>query len=726
MVTLPQWWNAVYFHGCRSRFPVGGRLSRTTELAREERYDDLQNMWLEALPDGLSTDEMLETLRILYRNGEADLALELLELSLGEMEAAGSVRIPDLCKGAACIVPDSGLLRYHLLESLRDEYLMFEPLEFFFRESRLSSKGSDIPQSWAAFTRLMRYMKGGFVLHANFGPGQIMRVTRSSVTVNFEKSQDHDMSIEAVVSTTEPLADDSLIALRWLQRDEFEALPDRDPGSFLARLFAESGRDGQIDLQDIRYCLMGSSLNPSTVWRKLREYAGKSTEFTELGEQIVRKSESSIEAQVRSILSERGKPLSDKNSVIASILKQSGSIPDDTLVLLLDEAGCIKDCETGATFELMWLLSRGGMLREFGPKSMALVEDTASRALRAIGEMHSTVCRKTYVEAFCDRVDDREEVFRLMSELPRPLWFALTEKLYAKDKDLLSICATLFIADRGSPDRFLWTMELITKGLVSGDFPEGDEKISLILGNLTRARSDTQRRTAVYLRKELRPELESYLKRVDSRSLDGIVSELDNSSAVHETGLLLILKRELSGRKRGSSRSRILFWESDAIFDNADAIERRLREVDEIVKVAIPAAAEQIAEAASHGDLSDNAEYTAAIERRDLLLDTVRRWTEELERLRPYPEGEVSSMIVSPGTRVTISPMENIDGGELAFELVGPLEADPTRERINYMAPLGAAMLGRERGDTVTLPGKGLGAVYRVDDIEILPEVLRR
>jgi transcription elongation factor GreA len=240
------------------------------------------------------------------------------------------------------------------------------------------------------------------------------------------------------------------------------------------------------------------------------------------------------------------------------------------------------------------------------------------------------------------------------------------------------------------------------------------------------ARADTQRRMAAYLRKELRPELESWLKNVDSRTLDGLVSELDGSGAVHETGLLLIMKRELSGRKRGTRRTKHFFWESDSIYDDAGAIEKRSAEMEELVKARIPAAADAIADAATHGDLSENAEYAAAIERRDLLLDTLQRWREEMERLRPYPEGEVSSMIVSPGTKVTISPMEDTEGEELTFQLVGPLEADPSKGWINYMAPLGAALLGRERGDTVSLPGKERDASYRIDDIEILPEVLRR
>jgi transcription elongation factor GreA len=701
-------------------------LPRTTELAREESYEALQDAWLEALPDGLTTGEMLETLRILQEKGETGLAQELLELSLSEMDSAGSEDIPELCRGAVTFIPRSQILRHHLLESLRDEHLMFEPLEFFFRESGLSSDRQDLPESWAAFSRLMRYTRGSYVLHGNFGPGQIERVTRSSVTVDFEKSRDHDMTIEAVISTTEPLNDDSLIVLRWRRREEFESLPDRDPGQFLERLFDEAGAEGQVDLQDLRHCLAGSTLKPATVWRKLRDHAGRSPEFTELGDRIVRKSGSPVEMQIRSVLSRKGIPLSEKNSVIASLLKQSGSIPEEMLAPLLAEVSTMDDCETGAAWELVWLITGRGRRNGSEKLLAAMVEETATRAMRALGEVNSAACRKAYVEAFCDNVPDREEIFRLMSELPRPLWFPLAEKLSSTDPDLLSICATLFIAEKGSPDRFLWTMELIAGGKVTGDFPGGDERISGILDNLVHARADTQRRAAAYLRRDLRPDLESWLKNVDSRTLDGFITELDTSGAVHETGLLLILKRELSGRKRGSGRTRHFFWESDAIFDNADAIENRRREVEDLVRTRIPAAADAIAEAASHGDLSENAEYTAAIERRDLLLDTLARWREELERMKPHPEGEVSSMIVSPGTCVTISPMEDVEEGELTFQLVGPLEADPALNRINYMAPLGAALLGRERGDTVTLPGDEPGVTYRIDDIQILPEVLRR
>lgn len=706
-------------------FPDGGRLSTTTDFAREGEFDRLSDTWLEALPEGLSPEEMLDTLRVLIERDEQDLARELLELSLTEMEAAGSNGISELCKGAAVLFDQSPPLRYALLEALRDEYLMFEPLEFFFSKSGLSKKTASIRDSWGSFLRLMRFRKKAYVLHQNFGPGQIVRVTRSSVTIDFEKTQDHDMTIEGMVETIEPLEENSLRIRKWKTPLDFESLPDTDPGEFLGSLFRESASDGSVDINSLRPYLKGASLKPASVWRKLREFARSSSEYTEMGDRIVLRSGSSLEAQIRAVLADRKSALSKKSQMIASILKQKGSFPFDSLSVLISEIAGIDDCETGARFELVWLLSSRSKSAGDLPDTVRLVETVASRASRALGEIHSSSCRKAYIKAFLEHSTDRKEVFRLMCELPRPLWFTMADEILLKAPDLLSICITLFLNDRTSVNQFMWTLEFLTTREVKGDFPDKSELLSLLMQNLCFAKADTQRRVAGLLQQELRPELERFVKETDRRNLDGLVSELDGSSSLHETGLMLLLKRELSGRKKGSATGRRCFWESDALFDSRKAIERRRQEIDLLLGVRIPAAADAIAEAASHGDLSENAEYTAAIERRDLLLDTLRRWRKEFEKLRPYPETEVSSTVVSPGTRVVLAAIDDYDDVQ-SFSIVGPLEADPASGRINYLAPLGSALLGREIGDSVNLPGSISGRDWRVDDIEILKEVLEQ
>ncbi|HQE57445.1 MAG: hypothetical protein AO396_00510, partial [Candidatus Fermentibacter daniensis] len=209
-------------------------------------------------------------------------------------------------------------------------------------------------------------------------------------------------------------------------------------------------------------------------------------------------------------------------------------------------------------------------------------------------------------------------------------------------------------------------------------------------------------------------ELRSFLAGLDARKLSNLSGLLDECGPAHETGLCLEIRRESSGRSADSGRA-YYFWESDFVFDSPGAIRRRAEAIEKLRTVEIPAAAEAVGEAAAHGDLSENAEYKAALERRDLLLERLSRWSDEFGRLRPYPSGDISSSVSSPGTGVRL---EGADG-EITFHLTGPVEARPEDGRVNYLAPLGAALLGRRRGEEIELPGRD--GVFTVRDIFPLP-----
>jgi transcription elongation GreA/GreB family factor len=106
------------------------------------------------------------------------------------------------------------------------------------------------------------------------------------------------------------------------------------------------------------------------------------------------------------------------------------------------------------------------------------------------------------------------------------------------------------------------------------------------------------------------------------------------------------------------------------------------------------------------------------MEKRDLLLDRLNRWSEELSAYRPYPQGDISTEMVSPGIRVTL---QETGGSETVqvLEVVGPLDSDPESGRINYMAPLGRVLLGLSQGDVVEIPGGGDGE-WRIVSLEVM------
>ena len=131
--------------------------------------------------------------------------------------------------------------------------------------------------------------------------------------------------------------------------------------------------------------------------------------------------------------------------------------------------------------------------------------------------------------------------------------------------------------------------------------------------------------------------------------------------------------------------------------------ERLRDELERLKRVDRPAIIKAIAEARAHGDLSENAEYHAAREKQSF---TEGRITELESKVG-------NAEVIEPpttGDRVTFGStvrLEDEEGKEVRYQIVGSDEADPPVGRISVMAPLARTLIGKKVGDTVTaqLPG---------------------
>ena len=131
--------------------------------------------------------------------------------------------------------------------------------------------------------------------------------------------------------------------------------------------------------------------------------------------------------------------------------------------------------------------------------------------------------------------------------------------------------------------------------------------------------------------------------------------------------------------------------------------EKLKEELDRLKRVERPAITKAIAEARAHGDLSENAEYHAAREKQSFTEGRIN----ELE-------GKVGAAeVIDPpngGDRVTFAStvrLEDENGKEVRYWIVGSDEAEPAKGKISILAPLARTLIGKRVGDNVTaqLPG---------------------
>jgi len=120
---------------------------------------------------------------------------------------------------------------------------------------------------------------------------------------------------------------------------------------------------------------------------------------------------------------------------------------------------------------------------------------------------------------------------------------------------------------------------------------------------------------------------------------------------------------------------------------------KRLKTVDRLKNI------EDIKDARSHGDLSENAEYHAALERKSHLDARIRFVEDRIARAQVIDPKEQSSERIVFGATVEVCDCDTDD--EVTFTIVGDDESDVKKGLISYSSPVGRALMGKEQGDEV-------------------------
>ncbi len=126
---------------------------------------------------------------------------------------------------------------------------------------------------------------------------------------------------------------------------------------------------------------------------------------------------------------------------------------------------------------------------------------------------------------------------------------------------------------------------------------------------------------------------------------------------------------------------------------------RLLEELKELKSVERPAVIKAIAEAREHGDLSENAEYHAARDRQSFIEGRIIELENITKRSEVVEPSEVTAKEIRFGATVTLADEES--DKKTTYQIVGEFEADISEGRISIVSPLGRALIGRNKGDSV-------------------------
>ena len=702
------------------------------EMAMSKDLDALEESWMQTIGGGELAPDAIE--------GLLSVADVLVDEGQHNHRVGGWVEL--LC---ACIADDTPapvtlrlfwtLLR--LFPENRDYYSIFcetftqvhsvTSAERAFYDVSGIAASPDVGTALDRLDELMLYREGAFVHHeSGWGTGRVTGVDPllKQVKVDLEEKAGHAIAIDAVDSILEYLPPDGFRAMRFAGAEELRTLAAEKPVDLLGKVHDDFG--DKLPVKEIKANLVPGVIPTKdwTKWWNKTKGLLRDTGYFRVGDRAPHTVER-LEAAV-----DYGEEL----------------VKEFNYSKWLDARKCAKAIARKATGELAgaWEQVVPRLVEYTEGEDITLAIDAATILERGQTGEEENVLHRVIAGV------DAEALPAALAKLPGPEaqkraaaaavaarpgdWIELAQKLVFADSDALREVA-LRALEADAPDAMKTAVDglldapqtsplgffFFLNGHVSGvDRPAmtlvGTRSQQELLRMLLDLIHHLQHRSARVDRAEFKDHIDRVQKilvadgcslfrsgiegmaKKELRSLHERIVGQEEFTPEVKAEVLEIITEKVPDLK---VEDVLLPWEEECLYTTSEGLERREDEFREIMDVKLPKNFEDIGRAAGFGDLSENAEYTAALETRDQLTRTATAMKDEIDRAKVITAEMVDANTVSLGTKMDVT---NVDSGEKkTYSVLGPWDGNPEEGVLNYNSPLAMALFGKKAGETVQI-----------------------
>lgn len=739
--------------------PEGPSLIKLGKLANSRDFDKLEGLWMEALGSpGYSWKELIPIAGQVGRQGAIDRAEALIDLVIVRVEEkSGSLEALEAVRKGAEQLPSGKTLVAHLKRLYISRYPDYQELPDLL-ELLLGSKAplSEIVSKVDLYAHLA---PGSFVIDRSFlVPGLVEAVNgeKGEVTVLFEdRRAEYD---PASIHKVSPRSGDFFPALLLYNQERLRELAGSDAVAFV-KLALDSQRDGKVGYRDLkghitdllgdkgwkdwwkdakpalkRDPMIGMSAGSQPSFRLLRQ-------ADKYEDRLRRKFDHSKDPQakllqVMAYLDEISRE--EKNGTC------DGCVDEDLMVHFGNGAAkvAVAVLKTNPALALAGLAlhaetaARGAAVARPNPKAAGQVLARIPDKGTLNSELPESLLQRVLNYVRVAMPDSWGETWSaVLMRSGKRLCDTITRTLIeGGQKDALA-AALEKTCERpsSSPDLLCWLWRTRFASSTAAKFIAEQDSLSVIriadaMFNLLDSSGKLYGMSLEEKHLKILESARAALATQNNRPVLGLIDEADRREGIRlkgviekNAGLSPAMRTQLLGYLR--SRFADIFieitreWEEGGtIYTTEDGLRQAQDALNHIIDIEIPEVAQQIGEAAAHGDLSENAEYTAALEKRDQLASRATGMKNELTVAKVINHEMAGSDFVNIGTRVTTRSADT--GEEEVYTFFGPWDTDVENKILNYQAPLALAFMGARVGDTVSFGEEGEKRSWEILSIE--------
>jgi transcription elongation factor GreA-like protein/transcription elongation GreA/GreB family factor len=569
---------------------------------------------------------------------------------------------------------------------------------------------------------LSHIAKGKFVYHtAGWGTGEILDLSmiREELTLEFENviGQKH-LSFANAMRTLIPLSDDHFLARRFGDPDLLQKQAEKNPIEILHLLLRDLGPKNAGEIKEELCDLVIPSAEWTKWWQNAKTKLKKDTLIQSPKNLqdpfILLKKEVSHEESLVKALEEkpdltkmihlvyshlRDFPETTKNKDLQASLQSkltellaAPSLPMAQklqLYFLLDDLSLDTDCEKQIQEILQTTSDVIPLLQEV---------DVLSYKKRAL-----TIIRKI-------RKDWQEIFFSLFFSMTQNFLrdYLLSELLTIEPKEILHKKLEEILRNpRSYPQVFIWYFQKILepetklpfsdpKGL--SRFLEGFFILLDYLENKPEYREITKKMAQLLTANRYK-----VIRQIMQNASVAEVKEFILLStkcrllSTHDIKIIQSLAEVIFPSLAEKNAAAILPFEQEKLWALQESYDRMRKHLEHISTTEMILNAKEIEEARSHGDLRENAEYKAALEKRARIQGEMKTLSDALQKTCILTSNDVTTDTVCVGTVVVC---KNSKGEPVTFTILGPWEATPEKNILSSQSKLAKRMIDKKTGDS--------------------------
>jgi transcription elongation factor GreA len=631
--------------------------------------------------------------------------------------------------------------RREITECYRKNYAGHSQLEDYIRVSSLAQGPRNVREAITDFEKHIAFDRGNFVYHRTWGVGRIAKVQGDDIVIDFAKKRGHSMSLKMAVNALQTLSKTHIWVLKavWTKGKLHEKVKNDLPWALktLIRSF-----DNSCDLKRIKAELVPQVLSGG-------EWAGWSARARE-----ILKSDPNFGVSPENIdlFTVRDRPISLEEKLYNEF-KAEKSFFDRAATIR--EFVSRKDVELDSEYFAEMFGYFTGYLKAYSQvseqvaASYLLVKDMASK-FPHLGAGLSL----NFNEIF-NAIEDLPSLFLCLKDLKLREMFLHHIKLFIPDwadiyvnlfpyalssgiihhlesgghgDKLTAMTVSSFEKFRDFREAVVWLFKNASgeEWYQRANIPYEKQLITLIhildisYREIENHRDTTENRKInkqVYNILFGDGTLDRFLEDAEGYTILRIytfvndVKDLDPSEKIRLKNKILTKFPDFKFLGEEEKKAAVL-----GLIVTMAKYQEKQKQLAKLIAEDVPANSKEIEFAKSLGDLRENAEYKAALEKQAILNATLAKLSDEIERAQLFDPATINTSRVGFGVKVTLK--NSSSGKEESYTLLGPWESDPDHNVISYLSPFGGTLLNREAGERFDFSVNNEKISYEVKKIE--------